>query len=150
MTQKITVLEQKTFNNKPSGFKVTFDDGRNGNMNEKESDKGLRVGDNVIVTEIPYTSKAGVTSTLYGVRLVQGATVPPPPPVSQPPKSATFISDNALPTESTSKMKYETRVPLMRLVIEAMIAGKIEQKEVKEWYTELVSMMDGSIDEIRV
>jgi len=147
---KITALVQKTFQGKPSGFTVTFDDGRSGNMEEKQSDKGLRVGDEVIVTEIPYTSKAGKQSTLYGVRLGrQGSQTPPlykapQNTLQQPPLNP----GDRLTALSNASLKASYRVELAKVVMTGVTAGKIEHKEVKEWFTEFCSMVDDSIDEL--
>lgn len=150
---KITNLEQKTYQGKPQGFKVTLDDGTTGNLQEKESDKGLRVGDDVIVTLIPYTSKAGVTSNLIGLRLANtaGTTVKPSAPVQQsqpgavkPPSTAGIQT-----AKSFNEMKYEGRVVCMKLAVECILQGKFEKKEAMEAFAEWVTVLDASIDELK-
>jgi hypothetical protein len=149
---KITGLEQKTFNNKPSGYKVTLDDGRTGNLEEKQSDKGLRVGDEVIVTEIPYTSKAGNKSTLYGLRLsgaiaTTGAPTPQQsaPPVNPPPRPA---QQQTAPTTTLTTMKFQSRMKCMELAHNAYLAGKLDDKEAKEHFVSWVAIADGLINEL--
>jgi hypothetical protein len=147
---KISVLEQKTFEGKPSGFKVTLDDGRSGNLQEKESDKGLRLGDEVIVKEIPYTSKAGKTSTLYGLRLNQGA------PVQQPPQTAT--SQSATPTprpsihvgsgKSKEELKAEAAIRIAEECIRAYYGGKLESAQISVDQAEFAKLLWSEIDEI--
>lgn len=152
---KITVLEQKTWQGKPSGFKVTLDDGRNGNMEEKESDKELRVGDEVVVTEIPYTSKAGKSSTLLGLRLsnTTGTTVPPQQKTSVPQQPTGKIlapNTSAISTaKSFTEMKFEGRVVCIKLAVECILQGRMERKEATEAFLEWVSVLDGSIDELK-
>jgi hypothetical protein len=149
---KITVLEQKTFNGKPSGFKVTLDDGRSGNLEEKQSDKGLRVGDEVAVTEIPYTSKAGNKSTLYGLRLGAGVATtsapaynPPVNPTPRPQPSAPVV----VPQEATIlKMKFESRMKCLELAHNAYLSGKLDDKEALEHCVAWVAVADGLINEI--
>jgi hypothetical protein len=150
---KITALEPKTFQGKPNGFTVTFEDGRSGNLQEKESDKGLRVGDTVNVTEIPYTSKAGKQSTLYGVRLALAGTAqvlqspqPPSPSKSTLPESTRH---GWLGTKSVTDMRFEARLDVIELITRLVLAGKIELKEVKEYYAEWVDMVDITIDELK-
>jgi hypothetical protein len=153
---KITVLEQKTFEGKPSGFKVTLDDGTNGNLQEKESDKGLRVGDDVIVTLIPYTSKKGVTSNLLGLRLANttGTTVaqrPTPTPTPQPQQGAVKPPNTSAisAAKSISEMKFEGRVVCMKLAVECLLQGKFEKAEAIEAFAEWVTVLDASIDELK-
>lgn len=157
---RITALEQKTYQGKPSGFRVTLDDGRNGNLQDKESDKGLRVGDDVIVTEIPYTNKAGVQSTLLGLRLANTAgttvaqsqnTTPqqqrspqPQEGLVRPPSTAAIQG-----TKSIAEMKYEGRVVCMKLAVECLLQGKFEKHEAMEAFAEWVTVLDLSIDELK-
>lgn len=153
---KITVLEAKTFQGKPSGFKVTLDNGQSGNLQEKESDKGLRVGDEVNVTLIPYTSKAGVTSNLLGLRLANtaGTTVAhapsAPAPQSQPTASIKPPNTSGLrEARSVVDMKFEARICNMKLAVECLQVGKFERKEVTEAFQEWNTVFDAAIDEIK-
>ena len=152
---KITNLEQKTFQGKPSGFKVTLDDGTNGNLQEKESDKGLRVGDDVIVTLIPYTSKAGVTSNLLGLRLANtaGTTVAhaPSAPAPQPQAGAVKPPNTSAVSaaKSFTEMKFEGRIVCLKLAVECILQGKMERPEAKEAFAEWTSLLDTSIDELK-
>lgn len=141
---KITKLVAKTFNDKPSGFTVTLSDGRTGNLQEKESDKGLREGDEVIVNEIPYTSKAGKASTLYGLRMAAnsaGSTPTPPQSQSQPAIKAPH-------TVNIAQMKFDSRIKCLELANAAYLAGKLTDQEAKEHVQAWVAMADGLIDEI--
>lgn len=152
---KITKLEEKTFQGKSQGFKVTFDDGRTGNLNSKESDKGLREGDEVFVTEIPYTSKAGVTSTLYGVHLTNGGKSP-----SGAPQSQSFTpSGGQKPVlnppqihvgagKSKEEMKSVAAIELIKPLLDAFFAGKIESGEIGIRHKEFVGLLKSEIDDI--
>lgn len=152
---KITVLEAKTFQGKPSGFKVTLDNGQSGNLQEKESDKGLRVGDEVNVTLIPYTSKAGVTSNLLGLRLVNtaGTTVAhvPSAPAPQPQGGAVKPPSTAAVSaaKSFNEMKFEGRIVCMKLAVECILQGKFEKPDAILAFNEWVSVLDASIDELK-
>jgi hypothetical protein len=147
---KITGLEQKMFQNKPQGFKVTFDDGRNGNMEEKQSDKGLRIGDEVIVTEIPYTSKAGKVSTLYGVRLNQGqpqqsyTPAPQSSNVPQPPRPAIHVGAG----KSKEELKADAAIRMAEIVIEGFFNDKVESANVEPKAREYTKLLWSEIEEI--
>jgi hypothetical protein len=141
---KLTKIEQKTYEGKPSGFKVTFDDNRSGNMDEKQSDKGLRDGDNVVVTEIPYTSKAGKTSTLYGVRLLQAGqntsqqqNIPPSPSPAKTPVSSTALGG----AKATATIK------AMEFMVDCFIADKITWDQIQAKHKELTGYLNDAIDE---
>jgi len=148
---KITVLEQKTFEGKPSGFKVTLDNGTQGNLQEKESDKGLRVGDEVAVTLIPYTSKKGVTSNLLGLRLITGGQASgqasgqvggqaaPAPQARQ---------TTSLYTSNVTQMKFDARLKCMQIANDAYIAGKLTADEAKNHCREWVVLADALIDDL--
>jgi hypothetical protein len=137
---KITVLEQKTFEGKPSGFKVTLDDGRSGNLQEKESTKGLRVGDVVDVKEIPYTSKKGVASTLYGLTLAGTTSVATSTP--QAPRQQA-------PTVAPSVMKSDAVFKAMQLANEDYRADKCTFEEVKAHFHTYLDALWSAIDECK-
>jgi len=150
---KITKLEQKTYEGKPQGFKITLDDGRTGNLNEKESDKGLRVGDDVFVTEIPYTSKKGVASTLYGLHLTNGGLTPSGVP--QQTQSQSFNPQggqkpqiNVGVGKSKEEMKSEAAIRLIIPFVDAFIAGKLESGEIALKQKEFAQLLWSEIDEI--
>jgi hypothetical protein len=151
---KITSLEQKTFQGKPSGFKVTLSDGRIGNLQEKESDKGLRVGDEVIVKEIPYTSKAGVASILLGLRLhTVGQTVTAPATATQfihPQGITPLHMNNGANVNAGVKeeMKFKFRTILLPIALGFYKDGKFNNQEALENCAGWVSFADGLVDEI--
>jgi hypothetical protein len=144
----ITNLEQKTFNNKPSGFKVTLSDGRTGNLEEKQSDKGLRVGDAVNVTEIPYTSKAGNVSTLYGLRLA-GQNAPPQQqqastPAQQPQRPAIHVGAG----KSKEELKSEASTQILLKILDFFNQGKLESAQISVTLKEYDRLIWSEIDEI--
>lgn len=144
---KITGLEQKTYQGKPSGWKVTFDDGRTGNLQEKESTKGLRVGDEVVVKEIPYTSKAGVQSTLYAATLSTG-TAPSVAPSTAPP-SASPPKSTPIPNDDFLSMRFEGRIKCIELAHQAYLSGKLEEQDAITHCKTWVILADDLINELR-
>ena len=145
---KITGLEQKTFEGKPSGFKITLDDNRTGNLQEKESDKGLREGDEVFVTEIPYTSKAGKTSTLYGLRLNKNPTQSQSSP-QHTPSLTPSNKPSVAPTENTIEVqKSHASVSAMEFIVNAIVEGKVDWPQLNERYGEVKQILWNDIDEI--
>jgi hypothetical protein len=156
---KITVLEAKTYQGKPSGFKVTLDNGTTGNLQEKESDKGLRVGDEVVVTLIPYTSKAGVQSNLLGLKLVTSGQVSgqvAPTPAPQPQKKELKEGEILMPStrgiehaKTLQEMRFESRVHCLKLAVKCYLGRGIEYPKVAEYFNEWVVLMDTAIDELK-
>jgi hypothetical protein len=145
---KLVKLEQKTFEGKPSGFKITLDDNRTGNLQEKESDKGLREGDEVFVTEIPYTSKAGKTSTLYGLRLnknpsqsqsaTQTLTIPQQATANKPSVAAS----------SVATLKANATIKAMEYIVDCFIADKMTFEQIQAKHKELSGYLYDAIDDI--
>lgn len=151
----ITNLEQKTYNNKPSGFKVTLSDGRTGNLEEKQSDKGLRVGDPVTVTEIPYTSKAGNVSTLYGLRLAghipstspqqqSSGTLAPPAPPAPPQRPAIHVGAG----KSKEELKSEASTQILLKILDFFNEGKLESAQISVTLKEYDRLIWSEINEI--
>jgi hypothetical protein len=145
----ITKLEGKTYQGKPSGFIVTLSDGTTGNLEEKQSDKGLRVGDPIVYTPIPYTSKAGKTSTLIGLRLVQGG-APAPQPSSGFAPTGQQKPFNPNPSAPVGNLKAQTRakVPFtaMEKIIDLVIGGKLGWEKIRESHRELCTILYDEIE----
>jgi hypothetical protein len=144
---KITALTPKTYQGKPSGFTVTFEDGRNGNLEQKQSDNGLRVGDEVVVTEIPYTSKAGKQSTLYGVRLMQQSAAQLPSPSANVPLTPPKPQIHVGTPKSIQELKTEAAISCTRFMVDAFIADKAEWAEIAEKQKVLYALVSGEIDD---
>lgn len=143
----ITKLEPKTYQGKAQGFTVTLSDGRNGNLEEKQSDKGLRVGDDVFVMEIPYTSKAGKASILYGLKLTtgtpvsqpsQGLTTPPPP------RPAIHVGAG----KTKEELKADASIAMASACLQAVKEDKLDFGQVAEKQTFMSKLLWGEIDEI--
>lgn len=150
---KITALEQKTYLGKPSGFRVTLDTGASGNLEEKSSDQGLQVGEEVAVTLIPYTSKAGKQSTLIGLRRAQaGAPVQqaqqPVSNVQTPQIAPPRASNTALITggKGIVEMKHESRIAVIEVLGKLASEGKIEPKDITEFFNQFYPAVDLSYD----
>jgi hypothetical protein len=142
---QITKLEQKTFQGKPTGFIITLDDERTGNLQEKQSDTGLKVGDSVIVTEIPYTSKAGKTSTLYGLKRVQITPASPTPP-EQPskPHNPTGLYQQQT---AVSTAKANATIKAMEFLVDMFIADKVTWDQIQPKHKELTGYLNDAIDD---
>jgi len=140
----ITKLEQKTYQGKPQGFKVTLSDGRNGNLNEKESDKGLREGDTVTVTEILYTSKAGVVSILYGIKLGQGSATSPASSTPQPQRPAIHVGAG----KTKEELKADAAISMASACLQAVKEDKLDFGQVAEKQRFMTKLLWEEIDEI--
>jgi hypothetical protein len=148
MSKQSIVKEAKVLE-KDGGKKsyvVTFEDGVNGFYEIKECGE-LKQGDHVDYTVEEKTSKAGKKYNTITVTKTTGESKPTPPPQPSKPQS----SPAPIRDDYWQKLKYETRVPIARLIMDAVIAGKIEtsQDEFKSWYNALTAQVDASIDEIR-
>lgn len=136
---KITKLEEKTFQNKHSGWRVSIDNGPLENMDEKASDDGLREGDDVVVTVTDYVAKStGKHSNLLTVKREQGTTTPAFKPSGG--QTPSLINNNSL--------KFEARMKCMQLAHDAYLAGKLDDKEAQNHCREWVVMSDALIDDL--
>lgn len=141
----ITKLEQKMFQDKPQGFKVTLSDGRSGNLNEKESDKGLREGDTVVVTEIPYKSKAGKESILYGVKFGQGLTTPQASSTPTPPERPQIHVGAG---KSINELKADASIAMAVACLNAVKEDKLDFGQVAEKQKFMAKLLWEELDEI--
>lgn len=135
---KITKLEEKTFNNKHTGWKVSIDNGPLENMNEKESDKGLREGDEVTFTVEDYVAKStGRHSNLLTVKLASNTQATPSTQSAptQPNLQRPAIHVGAGKSKEEVKAEASTRILLQ--VLDAVYNGRIDSakvaSELKEW-----------------
>jgi hypothetical protein len=149
---KLVKLEEKTFEGKHSGYKIVLDDNRSGNMQEKESDKNLREGDDVIVTEIPYTSKAGKTSTLYGLRLnpsrSQLAAAPHQTAVPAPSNKPVSGTHPQLVGKTIEDQKVTAAISAMEFVISAIVNGETDWPKMPELQRQATQLLWDEIDEV--
>jgi hypothetical protein len=126
---KITKLEEKTYQGKHTGWKVSVDNGPLENMNEKESSPNLREGDNVTVTIEDYIAKStGKHSNLLTLKLA-------PPEGTLPIPQRPTINVGA--GKSREEMKADASTQIMLKLLDAVYNGKIDSAkvavELKEW-----------------
>jgi hypothetical protein len=145
MRTRIKTIEPKTYQGKANGYKVALETGVEGNLAEKESDKGLRAGDEVEATIVDYVSAKGNHSNLITLKLipnnvqnpVQTGTNPPPPP---PPKVQ-------VPTTALQTLKAQSVVKGMEFIISMFIADKITWDQIQPKFKELSGYLIDGIEE---
>lgn len=146
---KITVLEQQFKDGKPSGYKVALDDNTMGYLVEKDSDKGLRVGDVVSYSvDIP----AGKTYKKLTLRLVQPVMAAPltAPSVVPPSAPKAFATPTAqvTPPRGIKELKVDAAVSAMEFAFTAYCEGKIDYPKIPETQRDAVTILWKEIDEI--
>lgn len=138
---KITKLEQQMKDGKPSGFKINLADGTFGYLDEKNSERGLREGDDVfyeaITPEGKSYKKISVNRTNGGKTPSQSSNNPPPP--SAP--------NSSFQPQSVSKVKSEATIKAMEFMVSMFIADKVKWDEIKPKHKELTSYLNDAIDE---
>ena len=145
---KITKLETKTYPGKDPSTTVTLDNGISGYL-QKDSDQGLKEGDDVIETVKPYTSKAGKTSNLVTLKRGAGATNAPNAPnlpLSKPPEPRSPLA--GIPALEIFKAKAEANLRVMEVVLNAFFDGKIDNLKSVEKFNEWKIIMENTVDEI--
>ncbi len=143
----ITKLEPKTFGGKPNGFKVTLSTGVEGNLQEKESDKELKVGESVEATVQDYISKSkGTHSNLITLkRISQGGAAE-----QQLNNQNPFPLPDKTPLSVQDKIGYkvEAAIKSMDIIMQVFTAERIEWDVVKTKQRECVETLWSEIDEI--
>ncbi len=149
---KITKIETTSFtkDGKTSiSYKATLADGNVGFFNPKTPDE-FKENDDVSYTAVDKTGKKGAYKVFTFTKSEPQHQNAP----EQPQKSPTIIPSSQRPSEwgakSIADMKFEARLDVIELVTRLLLAGKIELKEAKEYFTEWVVMVDTSIDEIEL
>ena len=144
---KITKIEDKTFQGKVTGHTVTLADGTTGYLADKTSDN-VRVGDDVTCTVEVKKNKKGEDYNLLTLKFIQSSGTPTPTPAPQgkivPPNTSAIST-----VKSFAEMKFEGRLVCIKLAVECILQGRMERKEATEAFSEWVSVLDASIDELK-
>ena len=142
MRTRIKTMEAKTFGGKPSGYKIILEDGTEGNLSEKDSDSGLRVGDTVEATVVDYVSKKGNHSNLITLKLV-----------SETQQKSVQTEPKAMPakvqvrTTALQTLKAQSVVKAMEFMINCFIADKITWDQIQPKFKELSGYLIDGIEE---
>jgi hypothetical protein len=143
---KITSITEKTFQGKVTGHSIVLDDGTIGNLSDKESDTGLKAGDEVTAVVKDYVSKAGKHSNLITLkRAVFGAPVAPPqgiPPL--PPKPQIHVGTG----KSAEDWKVETSIRLWEKLMDGFYDEKLDDAKVLLKWNEWKKFFDADINDI--
>jgi len=140
---KITKLEQQMRDGKPSGFKITLADGTNGYLDEKNSEKGLRDGDDVFYEAV---TPEGKNYKKISCNRTNGGQTPPQQPASQGNAPKQTPSSSFQP-QSVFTAKANATVKAMEFVIDMFIADKMKWDEIKPKHKELTGYLNDAIDE---
>jgi hypothetical protein len=132
---KITFLEQQMKDGKPSGFKISLSDGTQGYLVEKDSDKGIKVGDEVTFTAV---TPEGKTYKKVTVKLVQQGSAQSS--ALTPPQSQTL---------TPTGLKAEAVFKAMELANEDYRADKCTFEEVKAHFHTYLDALLSAIDECK-
>ena len=108
----------------------------------------MRVGDDVTCTVEVKKNKKGEDYNLLTLKFIQSSPAPTPTPAPQgkivPPNTSAISG-----TKSFAEMKFEGRLVCIKLAVECILQGRMERKEAVEAFSEWVSVLDASIDELK-
>ncbi len=145
MTTIKNVEEFKKQNGKKS-WKFTLDDGVVGYItNDKPWE--YKAGE-----QVTYTVEDKGTYNLLPLTRVATALTTSPPASAPPPQQGKISPPDTsaiATTKSFSEMKFEGRLVCIKLAVECILQGKMERKEATEAFSEWVSVLDASIDELK-
>jgi hypothetical protein len=141
---KITKLEQQFKDNKPNGFKINLDNGVFGYLVEKDSDRGIKEGDEVFYTEETPTGKNYKKITVH---LTQGGLTPSgtsqsPAPQPQPGKPIIHVGG-----KSKEEIKCECAIRILEAILDGFFDAKIESTQVSIKAIEYTKLLWSEVDE---
>lgn len=142
MRTKIKTMEAKTYQGKPNGYKIVLEDGTEGNLVEKDSDKGLRVGDTVEATVTDYVSKSkGTHSNLITLKLVSE---------TQQKSVQTETKGTPMPqsNDMVKKIKAEAAIRMMERAMDLFVKEDLDWDKMQERQEYVTRLVWGEIDEI--
>jgi hypothetical protein len=144
---KISAITEKTFQGKVTGYAITLDNGVVGNLSDKDSDKGLKAGDEVTAIIKDYISKAGKHSNLITLKKVTGDAPAPPtqPPVPTPAPAKPQNAQISSPTVQAQKAS--ATVKAMEFVVNCFIQDKISWDKIKDYHKEITIYLWDAIEE---
>ncbi|HUV85055.1 MAG TPA: hypothetical protein VMV86_05050, partial [Methanosarcinales archaeon] len=153
---KITDLKQKTYQNKPNGWKIAIDNGPLENLKEKDSDKNLQVGEEVTVVVEDWINQKKEHSNLLIVKRACTQASPPSanyaPPSPQQKAPVRSSSPIVLPAGITIldifRAKAHGTVEAMKTVASAVFDHDITWEQLPGSHAELTQLIDGAIDKI--
>ncbi len=151
MNSKVVKIEPKTYQGKVTGHTIILENGTSGYLDDKGSDKNIKEGEIVEYLSVAKQNKNGGTYNLLTLkRLVTTAnnttgTVTAPPA----PQPAAFVP----PAQhgDLNQLKYASLVPVAKIVMDGIIAGKIENTvaNFREWFNALTDDIYASIEELK-
>jgi hypothetical protein len=138
----ITKLEQQIKDGKASGFKVELSDGVQGYLTEKDSDKGLVVGDTVTYSVFTPEGKS------YKKITIKKAIAAEATQASQPLNQTVSRQQPQATTDPFIRMRFEARMKCIDIAHNAYLAGKLNDAEAKEHCAGWVAISDALINEL--
>jgi len=142
MRTKIKTMEPKTYQGKPNGYKIVLENGTEGNLVEKDSDSGLRVGDTVEATVTDYVSKSkGTHSNLITLKLVSE---------TQQKSVQTETKATSMPqsNDMVKKIKSEAAIRMMERAMDLFVKEDLDWDKMQERQEYVTRLVWGEIDEI--
>ena len=138
----ITKLEQQFKDGKPSGYKVNLSDGSWGYLVEKDSDKGLKDGDEVNFTAETPNGKSYKKLTIHKASGTASQNNNPIPP--QPAKPQIHVGTG----KSKEELKADAAIKSAEYILNAFIAEKLDWPQIQEKQEYLFKLLSSEIDEI--
>jgi hypothetical protein len=144
MSTKVKSITPKTYEGKVTGYSIVLENGTEGYLDDKGSDKELKPGDDIEFILVVKQNKKGKDYNLLTLKKVSQSATPP----SEPAKAVNKPSPGVVDVPEVVKLKTGASIKAMEFVVNAFIADKINYDKIKEYYTELKGYLFDSIDEI--
>jgi hypothetical protein len=149
MSTKVKSITPKTYEGKVTGYSIVLEDGVQGYLDDKGSDKDIKAGEDVIYILAVKKNKKGTDYNLLTLKRVAQSFTPQPTPTPEPAK------EEKKPTSNTTidavlifKERCENSRRAMQIVGGFVTGDKVNLDKVKDTYKEVNLYLQEAIDDI--
>ena len=149
MSTKVKSITPKTYEGKVTGYSIVLENGTEGYLDDKGSDKELKVGESVDFTLVVKKNKKGND---YNLLTLKRAGYTPPIITPSPANEVSrHLHEDVVLLKADApeilKLKAGASIKALEFVVNAFIADRITYDKIKDYYTELKGYLFDSIDE---
>jgi hypothetical protein len=144
MSTKVKSITPKTYEGKVTGHTIVLEDGIQGYLDDKGSDKDIKVGEDVIYILVVKQNKQGKDYNLLTLKRTQSATSTPAPAKEEKKPTTNITIDAVL----VFKERCENSRRAMQIVGGFVTGDKINLDKVKDTYKEVNILLQEAVDDI--
>jgi hypothetical protein len=147
MSTKVKSITPKTYEGKVTGYSIILENGTEGYLDDKGSDKELKPGDNVEFILVVKQNKKGKDYNLLTLKRVSQSVTPTASPTT-PAKEEKKTTPTTIDAVLIFKERCENSRRAMQIVGGFVTGDKINLDKVKETYKEVNILLQEAVDDI--